>query len=121
MQRTLAPRVYEGGAPVRTLGRGECNYHSCFSSLFYFMINYSAYTVKVLINIRIAKPYYFQSVLFQYSCSGCILFLIFRVIMAAAIQFNYQFCTKTIKICNIMINTFLPLKTYGIIFQKTIP
>ena len=23
IHRTLAPRIYEGGAPVRTLGRGE--------------------------------------------------------------------------------------------------
>ena len=41
--------------------------------------------------------------------------------MTSAIQFDYQFGTKAVKIHNKVINALLPLETDGIFFQKAIP
>ena len=39
----------------------------------------------------------------------------------AAVQLDHKFCPETIKICDIFIDTFLPLKPNRVIFQKAIP
>ena len=71
--------------------------------MFYFSVYYSAYTVKILINISITKPDYFYSVFFQTIGSDIISFLTFRFIMTAAVQLNYQLCAAAEKVSNIAI------------------
>ena len=110
----LAPRIYEGGVPVRTLGRGEYVLYS----VFYFIVYYSANTIKIFINICITKANYFQSKIFQALCAKLIFFLRFLIIVTAAVQLDHQFCTKAIEIYNVMIYTLLPLKSNGIVFKK---
>ena len=108
----LAPRVYEGGGP---LGPGGVH------TTLHLIINYSTNTVKIFIYISITEPNYFQSVIFQDSCSKCIFSLTFRIIMSTTIQLDHQLCTEAVKVSNIFINTLLPLKANGIILQKAIP
>ena len=40
--------------------------------------------------------------------------------MTSTVQFNHQISAKTVKVCNIVINTFLSLKPYRVVFQKAI-
>ena len=41
--------------------------------------------------------------------------------MPTAIQFYDQFCSETVEIYNIIINTLLSLETDGVFIQKAIP
>jgi len=94
---------------VRTLGGGSNLY-----SFLYLIINNSTHLIKVPVNIQVTKPNYLQSVTFQYRSSLVILLFSNRIVMTATIKFNDQFCFKTVKINNIIVNTFLSLKTHGV-------
>ena len=84
--------------------------------MFYFIFYYSADTVKIFINISVAKTNDFESIFFQLFGPYFILFLCLRVIMTTAIQFNDQTSFGTEKICNIISNCFLSLKPNRIVF-----
>ena len=84
--------------------------------MFYFPVNNSAYTIKVLIYITITKPNEFVTIGFQFYFSLSILLLRFWIVVTSSIQFNDQRCTGTEKINDILINAFLSLKSNRIIF-----
>ena len=86
-----------------------------------FIVYYSAYTVKVFIDIFITKPDYFQSVFFQTISSDFVLLLFLQLIMTASIQFYDQTGFCAVKISNILVYSLLPLKPDRIFIQKAIP
>ena len=63
------------------------------------------------VNIYVTKSQHLYSAFFDFFCSDLILFLIFRRVMSATIQFYSQFRTGTIEIDYIITNGFLPLKS----------
>ena len=89
--------------------------------MFYFLINYSTYFVKISVDISITKPDNLKSVLFQFIGSYFIFFLCFCSIMTSTVQFDDKTCFRTIKIHDIVIDCFLSLKSHVMILQKTVP
>ena len=98
---------------MRTLGRGEL--FRPFYSPFYFLINYGANTIKMIVYIQIAESEYLQTIFFQYFGSNCVFLFFIRFIVSTAVKLNHQLCGETVKINNKSINTLLPLKAYRII------
>ena len=53
--------------------------------VLYFGINNGTNTIKVFVNVPVAKAYDFESEFFQLFCAHGVLLLGFRIIMSAAI------------------------------------
>lgn len=74
-----------------------------------------------MVNIQIANSEHTQFHGFQFFCANQVFFRLLWCVMPATVKFNNQTCLRTIEICDIISNRFLPLETHGISSQKVIP
>jgi len=83
--------------------------------IIYSHIDIFTYSVKIIIDIRIANSQYRQIHALQLSCTDFIFFRLLLMIVSASVKLNNQSCLCTIEIRYIVSDGFLPLKTHRII------
>ena len=94
-------RSFQPGAPLQSKIKDFCQLPQRGSqggrlrlkgvvSFFHPQINYRTDAFKIFVDVQIGKSQDHQAVSFQRVCSGCVFALCFRLIMAAAVQFDDQ-------------------------------
>ena len=90
----------------------------CF---LYCFVNFTANTVKIIVNIRIGKANNLKSIFVQHIGSGFVIQLSIHSIVLISVEFNNKLCTMAIKVDDKVINYALLIYFHGIMLQKIIP
>ena len=112
-----------GGGTIRlrfifTVSLASRLFIDCF---LYCFVNFTANTVKIIVNIRIGKANNLKSIFVQHIGSGFVIQLSIHSIVLISVKFNNKLCTMAIKVDDKVINYALLIYFHGIMLQKIIP